>query len=139
MSDGDSDASDEEVRADSVKLNKIFLMASGELQLKALNKDNEVDNDDSSDTANATMRKRVCKRRWLKQDRETFTGQHFIPTSIIVSDKVQAAQNPVYYFELFFDEPLISSLFSLLDPLISSLYLSLFEQSNLYAGQKKKY
>ena len=63
LSDGDNDASDEEPQADSVKLNKNLLMAFEELQLEARNKDNKVDNDDSSDTANATMRKQVCKKR----------------------------------------------------------------------------
>ena len=87
MSEGDNDASDKEAQADSEKFNKILLIASEELQLEAPNKNNKVNNDDSSDTANAIMRKRVCKRRWLKQESETFTGQHYIPTSITVSDK----------------------------------------------------
>ena len=59
----------------------------------------------------------------VKARRETFTGQHYIPTSITLCDKVQATQNPVDYFKLFFDENSTSLL---------------VEQSNLYARQNNK-
>ena len=113
-SDGDSDLSDEEAHASSVKLSKGLLAAPAEL---ASNSESE---DDEQPMPVKRSAKRIARRRWIKKPLKI---EPINTPASTISEEAKACTDPFEYFELFFDDTILKIM---------------EEQSNLYALQNNK-
>ena len=96
LSDGDSDQSDEEARANSLRLKRGILAAPAEIA-DASESDNEVP-ESLSDTENSeNPRKRAVQRRWLKKSIDEIHSVEC--NSKVYSQEVQMAETPVDIFK----------------------------------------
>ncbi|CAB4054322.1 unnamed protein product [Lepeophtheirus salmonis] len=113
LSDGDSDKSDEKAIGDSDRLSRLLLQASAHIE-----QDEHVDEMEENIPSNS---KKHARRRWRKDDRDCPISQSVItlpPSNVAMSlDKCHD------FFELFFDEELLSEIVF---------------QTNLYAFQKNE-
>ena len=113
MSDGDSDKSDEEAEETIDHLSRLVLSAIAKIA--------QEEEDDDEFTVEQPKSKRKRLQKWIQKDRQASDIEQ--GKLISPSKEASSSETPQQFFELFFDEELLTNIAF---------------QTNLYASQKNK-